>query len=174
MDACVVSWVFTLHICCAGTIDSLNSLLTVEEKKFAVNDRRVINLSSFYCEVSQAKVTSVRLPKGSIFLKTTKLEQGSKRLVNMTLVILHVRFLDCLLKRYVSVLCLIVLVLYTCLIFQILSPSWCFCYCGCFGLLGWIVSRHLNQDQRSSCWWCKCDFFFFLFIFVFERQKGKI
>lgn len=68
-------------------------------KKFAVNDRRVINLSSFYCEVSQAKVTSVRLPKGSIFLKTTKLEQGSKRLVNMTLVILHVRFLDCLFKK---------------------------------------------------------------------------
>lgn len=173
MDACVVSWVFTLHICCAGTIDSLNSLLTVEEKKFAVNDRRVINLSSFYCEVSQAKVTSVRLPKGSIFLKTTKLEQGSKRLVNMTLVIIHMRFLDCLLKRYVSVLRLIVLVLYTCLIFQILSPSWCFCYCGCFGLLGWIVSRHLNQDQRSSCWWCKCDFFFSCLFLSLRDKKEK-
>lgn len=173
MDACVVSWVFTLHICCAGTIDSLNSLLTVEEKKFAVNDRRVINLSSFYCEVSQAKVTSVRLPKGSIFLKTTKLEQGSKCLVNTTLVILHVRLLDCLLKRYVSVHRLIVLVLYTCLIFQILSPSWCFCYCGCFGLLGWIVSRHLNQDQRSSCWWCKCDFFFSCLFLSLRDKKEK-
>lgn len=36
-------------------------------KKFTVNDRCVINLSSFYCEVSQAKVTSLSLPKGSIF-----------------------------------------------------------------------------------------------------------